>query len=122
MYEQVNHLENPLTPNQVLLLKKVISKFKSKVFNFSSSRRLLVNLNFNCRSGLGPTPAQEARNLRCCQKRAGLPHHGHQPAAQTPWPSPLPPRAVREIARPSGKLPGGSSSGKPQSKCWEFRV
>ena len=31
MYEQVNHLENPLTPNQVLLLRKVVNKFKSKV-------------------------------------------------------------------------------------------
>ena len=31
LYEQVNHLENPLTPNQVILLKKVVSKFKSKV-------------------------------------------------------------------------------------------
>lgn len=31
LYEQVNHLENPLTPNQVMLLKKVVSKFKSKV-------------------------------------------------------------------------------------------
>ena len=27
----MNHLENPLTPNQVMLLKKVVSKFKSKV-------------------------------------------------------------------------------------------
>ena len=31
LYEQVNHLENPLTPGQVLLLRKVVSKFKSKV-------------------------------------------------------------------------------------------
>ena len=31
LYEQVNHLETPLTPNQVILLKKVVSKFKSKV-------------------------------------------------------------------------------------------
>lgn len=31
LYEQVNHLENPLTPNQVVLLKKVVNKFKSKV-------------------------------------------------------------------------------------------
>ena len=27
----MNHLENPLTPNQVMLLKKVVSKFKSKM-------------------------------------------------------------------------------------------
>ena len=27
----MNHLENPLTPGQVLLLRKVVSKFKSKV-------------------------------------------------------------------------------------------
>ena len=31
LYEQVNHYENPLTPNQVQLLRKVVSKFKSKV-------------------------------------------------------------------------------------------
>ena len=36
LYEQVNHLENPLTPGQVLLLRKVVSKFKSKVRGGSS--------------------------------------------------------------------------------------
>ena len=36
LYEQVNHLENPLTPGQVLLLRKVVTKFKSKVRGGSS--------------------------------------------------------------------------------------
>ena len=31
MYDQVNQLENPLTPQQVVLLRKVVNKFKSKV-------------------------------------------------------------------------------------------
>ena len=51
MYEQVNHLENPLTPNQVLLLKKVISKFKSKVFHHHQSASGKLELQLQVRTG-----------------------------------------------------------------------
>ena len=121
MYEQVNHLENPLTPNQVLLLKKVVNKFKSKVKPSWGSSTLRSTVNFHSRSELVGTPDLEETNLRCClMLPAGVGHHG--PRAPTPWQCPVPPRSDRKVTNLSGKLPGGSSSGKPQSKCWEYRV
>ena len=43
MYDQVNQLENPLTPHQVVLLRKVVNKFKSKVRITEDKRKMFSN-------------------------------------------------------------------------------